>query len=142
MDEIKEERKLLARGYFEQGYNCCTSVMLAYAGELEMDQETILKLTSSFGGGMARLKEVCGAVTGMFMVAGLKYGPTEPGFTQEKAEHYKMLQNLSGAFKEKNGSLLCRDLLDEEKYPHHECCSAYIEDAVELLENEIQRRQG
>ena len=105
MDNLTEERKLLARGYFEQGYNCCTSVMLPYAGELEMDHETILRLTSSFGGGMARLKEVCGAVTGLFMVLGLKYGPTEPGFTQEKTEHYKTLQKMAADFKEKNGSL-------------------------------------
>lgn len=142
MENLAEERKLLARGYFEQGYNCCTSVMLPYAGELEMDQETIMKLTSSFGGGMAKLKEVCGAVTGMFMVMGLKYGYTEPGPTNQKVEHYKLLQKMAGAFKEKNGSLLCRDLLDEEKCPHHECCAAYIEDVIELLEQEIQKKQG
>jgi C_GCAxxG_C_C family probable redox protein len=142
MNEVIEERKLLARGYFEQGYNCCTSVLLAYAGELDMDQETILKLTSSFGGGMARLKEVCGAVTGMFMAAGLKYGYTQPGVTSEKAEHYKLLQKMAAAFSQKNGSLLCRELLDEDKFPHHECCAAYIEDAVELLEQEILLKQS
>ncbi|MEI6101834.1 MAG: C-GCAxxG-C-C family protein [Eubacteriales bacterium] len=141
MDNSSKERRQLARDYFEQGYNCCTSVVLANADEINLDQDTILKLTSSFGGGMGRLKEVCGAISGIFMVAGLKYGYTAPGVTDEKADHYKMLQKMAGQFKNKNGSLLCRDLLDEEKCPHHECCAGYIEDAIEILEEELKQKQ-
>ena len=141
MENFKD-RKQLAKGYFEQGYNCCQSVVLAYADELELDNETIIRLTSSFGGGMGRLKEVCGALSGIFMVAGLKYGYLSPGASDEKKEHYESLQYMAGKFKEKNGSLLCRDLLDEENDPHHALCAGYVEDAVGILEEEIKQKQG
>lgn len=68
----------LARELFKQGYNCSQSVFAAFCDETGLDTETALKIASSFGGGMGRLREVCGAVTGMFMVVGMKYGYTDP----------------------------------------------------------------
>ncbi len=141
MEDSKIDRASLAKEYFSQGYNCCTSVVLAFEDETGLDKQTILKLTSSFGGGMGRLKEVCGAVSGMFMVAGLKYGYVTPGMTDEKVEHYKLIQKMAGRFREKNGSILCRDLLDEEKDPHHGICAHLVEDAVRILEEEIKQKE-
>lgn len=101
----------LAMAYFEEGYNCSQSVFLAFCDEYDMDFEIALKISSSFGGGMGRLREVCGAVSGMFMVAGLIYGYTDPQNHKAKTEHYERIQLLAKEFKEKNKSILCRDLL-------------------------------
>ncbi|HEX3028307.1 MAG TPA: C-GCAxxG-C-C family protein, partial [Clostridia bacterium] len=80
---------------FKEGYNCSQAVLGAYCEELGMDFETALKLTSSFGGGMGRLREVCGAVSSMFMIAGLKFGYTDPKDGASKEKHYRLIQELS-----------------------------------------------
>lgn len=100
-----------ARRLFEEGYNCAQSVFAAFCDETGMDRASALKLSSSFGGGMGRLREVCGAVTGMFMVAGLLYGYDETADDDLKAAHYRLIQELALAFREKNGSFICRELL-------------------------------
>ncbi len=100
---------------FKQGYNCSQAVFAAFCDEIGMDFETALKISSPFGAGMGRLREVCGAVSGMFMVAGMKYGCTDPKDHKAKAEHYKLIQSLARQFKEKNGSLICRELLGLQK---------------------------
>jgi C_GCAxxG_C_C family probable redox protein len=76
-----------------------------------LDFATALKLSASFGGGMGRLREVCGAVSAMFMVAGLKYGYIDPKDRVSKQKHYELIQMLSQRFKEENGSIICRELL-------------------------------
>jgi len=97
---------------FKEGYNCSQSVFGAFCDELlGLDFETALRLSSSFGGGMGRLREVCGAVSGMFMVAGMKYGYSDPIDKKAKAEHYKLVQFLAHQFEKENGSIICRDLL-------------------------------
>jgi len=96
---------------FKEGYNCSQSVIGAFCDELGMDFETAMKISSSFGGGMGRLREVCGAVTGMFMVAGLKRGCSDPNDKVSKQKHYELIQMLSQRFKETNGSIICRELL-------------------------------
>ncbi len=96
---------------FCEGYNCAQAVFLTFAEELGMDKETALKLSSSFGGGMGGLREVCGAVSGMFMVAGLVKGYTGKKVPEEKKEHYERLQKMAEAFKTENGSIICRELL-------------------------------
>lgn len=103
-----EER---AVALFKQGYNCSQSVFAAFSEELGMDQETALKISSSFGGGMGRLREVCGAVSGMFMVLGLKEGYTDPNDGSLKAQHYQKVQELAKKFEQENGSIVCRELL-------------------------------
>ena len=80
-------RKEMAMDYFTKGYNCSQSVVLAFADLLPVDEKTLMKLSSSFGGGMGRLREVCGSVTGMFMVAGMLYGYDGPETGHAKAEH-------------------------------------------------------
>lgn len=100
-----------ARELFKEGYNCAQSVFCAFADDLGMDFETALKLSSSFGGGMGRLREVCGAVSAMFMIAGIKYGYTSPCDDDAKAKHYALIQELAEKFKHENNSIICRELL-------------------------------
>ncbi|HBR31849.1 MAG TPA: hypothetical protein DD733_07165, partial [Clostridiales bacterium] len=97
---------------FRKGYNCAQATFLAFADETSMDKKTALKLTSSFGGGMGRLREVCGAVSAIFMIAGIKYGTDDPRNDEEKACHYALIQELARRFREKNGTIICRELLD------------------------------
>lgn len=102
---------------FKEGYNCAQSVFLAFSEDYGMDIKTALKISSSFGGGMGRLREVCGAVSGMFMVAGMIYGYTDPKDHNGKSKHYERIQFLAKEFEEKNHSIICRELLglDKEK---------------------------
>ncbi len=110
--ELKEKsRAEQAIAYFKEGYNCAQSVFLAFYDTYDMDFEAALRLSSSFGAGMGRLREVCGAVTGMFMAAGILYGYTDPKDQTSKTEHYKRIQLLAKAFEEKNQSIICRELL-------------------------------
>lgn len=96
---------------FKEGYNCSQSVLLAFSDLYDMDEKTALKLSSSFGGGMGRLREVCGTVSGMFMAAGLLYGYDSPTDHAGKTAHYERIQALAHAFEEQNGSIVCRELL-------------------------------
>lgn len=104
-------RKEKAMTLFESGYNCSQAVVLAFADLTGVDSKTLAKLASSFGGGMGRLREVCGAVTGMFMVLGLLYGYSEAEAGAEKAGHYALIQQAAAKFSEINGSIVCRELL-------------------------------
>ena len=94
---------------FENGYNCAQSVFLAYAQDYGINKEMALKLSSSFGGGMGRLREVCGAVTAMFAIAGLEKGYTSNNDDDAKAKHYELIQNLAEEFKKEYNTILCRD---------------------------------
>ena len=100
-----------AAAYFAEGYNCAQAVFLTYSEELGIPTETGLMLSSSFGGGMGRLREVCGAVSGMFMAAGLKFGYADPKNSAAKKRHYAMIQELARRFEAENGSIVCRTLL-------------------------------
>ncbi len=100
-----------AMDFFKQGYNCSQAVFLAFCDKTGLDTESALKISSSFGGGMGRLREVCGAVSGMFMVAGILYGYSDPKDNKAKTEHYNLIQELANRFKEENNSIICRDLL-------------------------------
>lgn len=101
----------LAKKYFESGYNCSQSVLLAFCDELGFDKETALKLSLPFGGGMGRLREVCGTVSGMFMVLGLAKGNSDSSDRANKTDIYKDVQALAEKFKDENGSIICRELL-------------------------------
>ena len=96
---------------FLQGYNCAQAVTVAFCDVTGLQPEFAAKMASSFGGGMGRLREVCGAVSGMLMVAGLLYGYAVPGDDQIKMEHYQLVQHLAGQFREEVGSIVCREIL-------------------------------
>ena len=135
---------------FYEGYSCAQSVLLAYADALDADIPALMRLASSFGGGMGRLREVCGAVTGMFMAAGLIAGPEGPADREAKAAHYKLIQDLAAKFKEKQGSIICREILGaraagsghvpEERtaeYYRRRPCVGCIRLAAEILEETL-----
>lgn len=100
-----------AEELFGEGYNCAQSVYMVFAQEKGIPAEMAARISSSFGGGMGRLREVCGAVSGMFMAAGLYFGYSDPKGHAEKTEHYKRIQQLAASFREQNGSIICRELL-------------------------------
>ena len=113
----KSKRGQRAGEFFEEGYNCSQAVALAFADLIGMDEQLLVRMTSSFGGGMGRLREVCGAVSGIFFVAGALYGYGEPGNAgqQEKAAHYARIQELAAEYRAVNGSIVCRELLGLDK---------------------------
>ncbi len=137
--ETKAEK---AKKLYESGYNCCQAVFAAFCEELGLNEETALKISSSFGGGMGKMGEVCGAVTGMFMAAGLKYGYTLPESPQEKMDYYKFIRELAGEFKEKNGTILCRELLmtDKKSGKLKKPCGELVRDAAEIFEKILKER--
>lgn len=96
---------------FVNGCNCSQAVFGAFAEDCGIDFETALKLSSSFGGGMGRLRETCGAVTGMFMVAGLLKGYSDTNDKGAKDNHYKLIQELANEFKAVYGTYNCHELL-------------------------------
>lgn len=104
----------LAKNYFLEGYNCTQSVVLAFADEMKLDKSSLIKMASPFGGGMGRLREVCGTVSGMYIVLGYFYGYDFPKATTEKKELYEKVQNLAQIFRENQGSIICRELLGEK----------------------------
>ena len=96
---------------FLGGYNCAQAVVVAYCDLTGLEESFAAKLASSFGGGMGRMREVCGAVSGMLMVAGLLYGYDTPGDDISKKAHYALVQALAGKFREEVGSIVCREIL-------------------------------
>lgn len=96
---------------FLQGYNCAQAVAVAFCDITGLDEDFSARLASSFGGGMGRLREVCGAVSGMFLVAGLLYGYGDPENDGAKMAHYALVQALAEEFKAQTGTIICRELL-------------------------------
>ncbi|MEN6594299.1 MAG: C-GCAxxG-C-C family protein [Clostridiaceae bacterium] len=141
-----QEKGQLAKSYFEQGYNCAQAVLLAFCKETGFTPEQSAKLASAFGGGMGRMREVCGAVSAMLMVEGLLQGYDDPKAKEEKTELYARVRTLADRFREQNGSIICRDLLLEtevtpgfepeqrsEAYYQRRPCGCYVEDAARIL---------
>jgi C_GCAxxG_C_C family probable redox protein len=139
------EKVSKAESLFKEGYNCSQAVIAAFCEECSLDFDTAVRLSSSFGGGMGRLREVCGAVSAMFMVAGLKLGYFDPNDAQKKKEHYELIQKLAAKFREENGSILCRDLLSlpggpddpkpevrTEQYYQNRPCAEYVAFAAKI----------
>lgn len=96
---------------FLKGYNCAQAVMVAFSDVTGLEEKFSAKLISSFGGGMGRLREVCGAVSGMLAVAGFLYGYDDPNDDELKKAHYALVQELAGKFREQAGSIVCREIL-------------------------------
>lgn len=147
----KMTKKELAMDCFSQGYNCTQSVVLAYKEYFDMDQDTLMRIAGSFGGGMGRLREVCGAMSGIAFVLGQLYGYSDPKAKAEKNDHYARIQLLAKQFEEKNGSIVCRELLGlnvkhdvpvaaerTAEYYKKRPCKEIVGIAAELLEKYIE----
>lgn len=106
------DHEILAGDLFLNGKNCAQAVLLAFQDLTGLEPGLAARLSSPFGGGMGRQREVCGAVSGMLMVAGILYGYEEPGENDaNKKAHYALVQDLCAQFREETGSILCRDIL-------------------------------
>lgn len=146
-----------ARELFREGYNCSQAVTLAFADELEargISREMAAGLASSFGGGLGRLREVCGCVSGMALVCGALEGYTDPKAAVEKQDHYKKIQELVTTFKNENGSYICRELLAgintdtnpvpearTESYYKKRPCAELAACAADILERHLKENQ-
>ena len=106
MDHAKRAREL-----FLEGYNCAQAVTCAFDDLTGLDRETAARLSSSFGGGMGRLREVCGTVSGALLVLGMLCGYSDPKDPAAKIEHYHLVQEFARRFREINGTIICRELL-------------------------------
>ena len=140
-----------AINYFYEGYNCAQAVVLAFKDLLPIDEKILLEIASSFGGGISRLRETCGAVSGMAIVLGILYGYNDPKSHELKSKHYQLVQEVILQFETKNHSLVCRDLLNikdkhsspipairTKDYYDNRPCPNLIGDAVEILDNYIK----
>ena len=112
---MEEDRIQKAVELFKSGYNCSQSVVAAFADMYGFTQEQSLRMAASFGGGIGRMRETCGAACGLFLVAGLKTGATEAADREGKAANYAVVQELAAEFKKRNGSLICAELLGLKK---------------------------
>lgn len=144
-----------AMGLFRSGYNCSQSVCLAFTDDFDFDQKTIAMLASPFGGGMGRQREVCGAVSGMLMIAGLHFGYYNPEEDDKKAKVYEMVQELCAKFKDENGTIICRELLGEDgnssvptptkrtaEYYATRPCEQYVGYAAQLISEYISEAKA
>ncbi len=140
-----------AYGLFKQGYNCSQAVFGAFCEELGVDFETAVKLASGFGGGIGRMREVCGTFTGLTMAASMIYGYSDPSATDTKTALYEKIRALADTFREENGSIICRELLGLQQaeksavpeartseYYKKRPCAELCRYAAELLEQFIK----
>lgn len=142
------DRAERAAELFLQGYNCAQAVAVAFADLTGLSPELSAKMASSFGGGMGRMREVCGAVSGMLLVTGLLYGYDAPEDAQGKKELYALVQSLAGQFRQQNGSIVCRELLNNPpsdpnpsprtaEYYRQRPCAAMVYTAAQILDDYI-----
>lgn len=142
-----------AKELFKSGCNCCQAVFCAFRNETNLTEEDALRLSAGFGGGLGRLREVCGAVSGMTMVLSNKFASADPNNQEEKAALYALIQKAAGDFKAENGSIICRELLGlEEKnsnpvpeertneYYKKRPCSELVKCAAEIAEKYLNEK--
>jgi C_GCAxxG_C_C family probable redox protein len=142
MDKVKQSVSC-----FKEGFNCSQAVFSTFAVEMGMDRDTSLKVSQAFGGGMGgQMGETCGAVTGAFMVIGLKYGRTRVDEDEAKRKTYALVKEFTEKFKARNGTIACRELLAcdistpegqriaKNKGLFSTVCPKFVQDAVEILE--------
>ena len=138
--------KALVCSRFKEGFSCSQAVFSAYAEQLGLDRETALKISGAFGGGMGRMAQTCGAVTGAFMVIGLKYGAIDAEDKETKEKAYALVREFADRFKSRHGSIACQDLLGcnvskpeglkvaREQKLFETICPRLVKDAAEILE--------
>ena len=109
--DIEERVEKAKRLFKEEGYNCCQAVVLAYNDIFGMDNVTAATIASGFGGGMGRMREVCGSVSGMTILAGFISPAGDPSIKTARTANYALVQDLAEEFRKINGSILCKELL-------------------------------
>ena len=111
MIDLEERVEKAGRLYKEGGYNCCQAVVLAYCDVFGLDEKTAASIASGFGGGMGRMREVCGAVSGMTFLSGLMSPADDPSVKTSRTANYALVQEMAEEFRKINGSIVCRELL-------------------------------
>jgi C_GCAxxG_C_C family probable redox protein len=146
-----ENRVERAKTLFKQGFNCSQSVFAACADLYNIDETTALRISASFGGGIGRMRQTCGAACGMFLLAGMQNGSATPGDNEGKMHNYAYVQELAEKFKQENGSLICSELLGiapkpqdpqpearTEVYYQKRPCVQMVETAVRIYLESLQ----
>ena len=138
--------------YYMHNFNCSQGVFTVYAADAGIDEKLALKIAANFGGG-ARKGELCGAVAGALMVLGLKYGHCDADDLASKAEAYKIAEEYMDRFIERNGSVVCRELLGYdltdpmdrkiimEKNLFRTYCPEMVRSAVQILEEMLSEKE-
>ena len=150
-----KERAQRAGEYFKAGYNCAQAVVMAYNDIMGMDLEMVAKLAAPFGGGMGRMREVCGTVSGMTMLAGYIQPSADPKNLDERKNNYALVQHFAEQFRNENGDIVCRRLLGLEpmaernetampsertpEYYKKRPCSEYVECAARIVGEYLNR---
>jgi len=131
---------------FNNGFNCAQAILSTYCGEFGLDEETALKIACGLGAGMGRLQETCGAVSGAYLLIGLKHGKYARGDEAAKEKTYELVREFSRLFVEKNKTTSCRDLLGVDLINGDKqiavervktICPKMVQDAAEILESMI-----
>lgn len=134
------ERSEKAIELFKEGFNCSQAVVGAFAKDIGLDEKTAMKVASGFGGGVGRTGEICGALSGVSIVAGMLYGATQGRDARSKAHTYEEIQRVLKAFKEKYCFVTCRELKNSPENTESESvykkrpCISIVEDAVLMAE--------
>lgn len=137
-------------GLFEQGYNCAQSTLVVFSTDLGIDEDTAYKVASGFGAGLGYRGEMCGAVIGAYLAIGIKYGFIRPSEQDKKDQTYRLIAVFLDEFKNRNGSVYCRELINydtgdpdqlreaREKNVFRELCPKFVRDSAEILEKILQ----
>ena len=152
-----ETRVEHAVDYFMQGYGCCQSVVAAFADLYGLDHQLALKIAAGFGGGVGRMRMMCGAVSGIVILVGLDCGQTDGSDREGKSACYKVVQDLLEKFRQENGSIICAEILGlkgHEKakdsyvasprtaeYYKTRPCAAKVESAARIFANYLKEKQ-
>ena len=155
-EQEMNERVQRAVDNFMQGYGCCQSVVAAFSDLYGMDEAMALKVGAGFGGGVGRLRMMCGAVSGLVILAGLDCGQTDGSNREGKSECYKVVQELLEQFKQANGSIICAEILGlkgyEKAVSSYEAsprtaeyyktrpCAAKVESAARIFANYLRQK--
>lgn len=153
-----DERVIRAVENFMQGYGCCQSVVAAFADLYGLDETMAKKIAAGFGGGVGRLRMMCGAVSGIVMLVGLDCGQTEGSDREGKSACYKVVQDLLARSKEENGSLICAEILGIQgcekahsnyvasertaEYYKTRPCAAKVESAARIFADYLKNKKG
>ena len=143
----------IAKQLFRKGYNCAQAVFCAFSDVTGYDTDTSARMASSFGGGLGRLRETCGAVSAAALVLGIAKGYDDPCDQEAKKQHYALVREFVEKFREKNESIICRELLAlagldpesggepeqrSEEYYHKRPCPHLVYDAASILDEILQ----
>ncbi|GBE05635.1 putative redox-active protein [bacterium BMS3Abin10] len=133
---------------FKKGLNCAQSLLLVYGTELGMDNETALRIATAFGSGMGKMGETCGAVTGAFMIIGLRHGTAHSKDRRSKSRTYELVERFVEKFKARNNTIVCRELVGADMGTPGvgriimQKCPKYVHDSAELIEEILEIQAG